>query len=120
MVGKKERKKTKTLSAEVIELDAAEGQSGQGPEWPSAKTEATLSNRGSRALMQPLTRAAQRQRPDYAQQASAMSWSKTMAETKQRLNSYNNKKCRGAASDNQSSNQSNNQPADVNVMQTNE
>ena len=41
---KGKKKKPKTLSAEVIELDAAEGQKGQGPEWPSAKTEATLSN----------------------------------------------------------------------------
>jgi hypothetical protein len=71
--GKKERKKkkTKTLSAEVIEPDAAEGQSGQGPEWPRAKTEATLSkpwqpsadattDQSSQALQRPSIRATER------------------------------------------------------------
>ena len=51
MVGKKERKKkTKTLSAEVIEPDAAEGQSGQAPEMRllSARTaERSAENQGA-------------------------------------------------------------------------
>ena len=73
MVGGKRKKeeKNESVSAEVIEPDAAEGQSGEGPEWPRAKTEATLSkpwqpsadattDQSCQALQRPSIRATER------------------------------------------------------------